>query len=244
MLKSILLSINILSASIIIACTCPYQVSEFCHGADSTDFIGLFEVIDKPDESYIILSLIENINKEFPEDTIELIGYAGNQCGGDVDIFNIGDSVIFNANFSDYDMFHDHTGKVFNWWFGDCWKEHLWYSNGNVFGPVTDQIDTMDYNEFKENLFTCLDFFLSTSKIDDKKLRLYPNPTSDIINIEISENLEYEVTVYNSSGNICPVELNRNGFVTSVNLSLLNNGIYFIRLRRENEIVCRKIVKL
>jgi Leucine Rich Repeat (LRR) protein/type IX secretion system substrate protein len=62
---------------------------------------------------------------------------------------------------------------------------------------------------------------------------LYPNPTRDILNIEIPEELQnYSVEIYNIHGTLVHETLIWNG--QSINILSLNNGIYILRMKDLN----------
>ena len=68
-------------------------------------------------------------------------------------------------------------------------------------------------------------------------LRVYPNPASDQLTLEGAMNL---VEVYNTVGQ-CVISQNATGDVMQLNLSGLNNGVYFLRVYNNNgEMIIRK----
>jgi len=62
---------------------------------------------------------------------------------------------------------------------------------------------------------------LSTPQLEEEKVRLYPNPTNEILNIEITSLDYYEV--YNISGHFI-----KKGDTKRVDVRNLNQGIYFL----------------
>ncbi len=77
-------------------------------------------------------------------------------------------------------------------------------------------------------------------------LKLYPNPTSEIINIQFDQLTEtVAVNLYNLQGQVVLLDHNipSNGTI-SIDLSSMNTGVYFIKIASEEGTMVKKIVKL
>lgn len=73
----------------------------------------------------------------------------------------------------------------------------------------------------------------------DGKLKIYPNPVDNILNIEADEIIE-EIGIYNIVG----VRIfNEKSNVDNVDVSDLNNGVYFIRIKTEDNEVVKQFIK-
>jgi len=75
----------------------------------------------------------------------------------------------------------------------------------------------------------------------EKSIRIFPNPTSDLLYIESSNLLEiHDVALYNTVG------LNIKTTLTdkSINISHLKTGVYFLSIRTSKGMITKKIVKL
>lgn len=78
------------------------------------------------------------------------------------------------------------------------------------------------------------DFTLETPNI-------YPNPTEGLLNFEDINLEKYKIEIYSVSG-----KLNKNWVIrnsTTIDISSLHNGIYFLILRKENKLMVEKIIK-
>jgi len=106
---------------------------------------------------------------------------------------------------------------------------------------LRDNITTIDV--FAEDLATnnryTVTFTLATglNELHDKQVKLYPNPTTGILNIQT--NNAADVYVYATDGSIIgEYQLFNN---KQIDLSHLSNGIYFVKVLTENEIITKKI---
>lgn len=67
----------------------------------------------------------------------------------------------------------------------------------------------------------------------------YPNPVSDILNIELKNIGNYDIIILDVTGNVIINQKNINGFY-SINVSNYPNGIYFLQLSKENNLITNK----
>jgi len=96
-------------------------------------------------------------------------------------------------------------------------------------------IDNLSINYTSPNAIT--DYY-ETLKFED--IQIYPNPTKGEIIISTGLDKEYSIAVYNISGNkVYELDNFKDGML---NLSHLNNGMYFIRINTENNSIAKKIV--
>lgn len=87
-----------------------------------------------------------------------------------------------------------------------------------------------------------IDNALSIPSFEDieNAIRVFPNPTSNIINIETNNSLELnEVFLFNTLG------VNLNAKITNgiVDLSILNTGVYFLKIETLKGIITTKVIK-
>ena len=106
---------------------------------------------------------------------------------------------------------------------------------------LRDNITTIDV--FAEDLATnnryTVTFTLATglNELHDKQVKLYPNPTTGILNINSDKNAN--IYIYATDGSLIgEYELFNN---KQIDLSHLSNGIYFVKILTENQIVTKKI---
>lgn len=106
----------------------------------------------------------------------------------------------------------------------------------DVSGTTNPITITMDGNK------TATANFSSTANVSDfdkESITIYPNPTQDIINIK-SSNLDIDkIEIYNLLGKKILVKSN-----TSINISTLPTGIYFVKITSTNNtLITKKIIK-
>ena len=76
----------------------------------------------------------------------------------------------------------------------------------------------------------------------NKGIKYYPNPTNNIVNFEISNSERFVYTLTNQLGQQLEVgKLDQSS--KSINLSNLQNGIYFITLRNNQKNTTIKVIK-
>ncbi len=81
--------------------------------------------------------------------------------------------------------------------------------------------------------------------VDTTNINVYPNPSSDVLNIllpAVNSNM-VSVAIYSITGQkvvIEEVEITNNVFIKSYNISDLNTGIYFVSVKSNDRIFTQK----
>ena len=91
--------------------------------------------------------------------------------------------------------------------------------------------------ETNPDINTCLSI-LSNDGFDESYVSIYPNPTSDVININTSSVIDM-IEVYTLAGG----KVLERGNTKNINLQSLETGVYFIRVYSEGNTVIKKIIK-
>lgn len=76
----------------------------------------------------------------------------------------------------------------------------------------------------------------------DRKVSVYPNPTSGLVNFDFSENKVHNITITDITGKIIVI---KNDPVNNeiVDLSNYSEGIYFVSVKTDEQIITSKLVK-
>lgn len=86
---------------------------------------------------------------------------------------------------------------------------------------------------------------LETNDFEDNKLQLYPNPAIDELNIQLAETTtNYKVSIYNTLGVLVFESTNQSNANSTINISQLNSGIYFVKIiDAENRTYQKRLIK-
>tara|TARA_B100000809_G_scaffold149195_1_gene146683 strand:- start:995 stop:1750 length:756 start_codon:yes stop_codon:yes gene_type:complete len=129
-----------------------------------------------------------------------------------------------------------------------CTFAHLMDSNGMIINTVgnsnNDSLETITIENPTEGFLSELAIsscegnvheiriyqnVLSNDQIglDDDAFAIYPNPAIDIINIDVSGDLKYEVTIFDLQGRIMIRKTNQ----TAIDIQALPQGIYLLEIK-------------
>lgn len=98
--------------------------------------------------------------------------------------------------------------------------------------PVTTNISTTTIQTLQIQDYVFSDFFT-----------IYPNPVADILNITNKKQLEINsITIYNSLGQQVKTFINANN-TTSIDVSQLKTGLYFIKINSDKGSTTSKFIK-
>ena len=222
------------------SCSCGIYEPVFCRIV--TEGHNIIQVVVTDSTSHIMkVNLIENINKEINEDSLLIYGQDGWTCGESLNQFNINDTLILAV-----------TEWEFNgvdYWYleGYCGVHFLRYEEGMVKGQITDTLTLQPIQDFKDNLFSCLDMEVPIEDVEnlENQITVFPNPVLENFQISITQNQIDGYKIYNLNGQQIKnrtyyqsentVEVNSNG---------MESGIYYIRIITSKGILTRKILKI
>ena len=116
--------------------------------------------------------------------------------------------------------------------------------NGCVYSAEKSILLTFDGITF------CPDVRMASNLVSLDASQIYPNPTSDNFNIDLTSSISSEVlvTIYSMNGSVVKtnkIELNQGLNTINEDITSLGSGIYFVRLVNEsnNETIVRKLIK-
>jgi hypothetical protein len=73
-------------------------------------------------------------------------------------------------------------------------------------------------------------------------ISLYPNPCTEVLQLNLSENSEAVISVYNTAGQLVLSSVSAQSTVT-LNTAALENGVYFVEVNQNGSIARSKFVK-
>ena len=76
---------------------------------------------------------------------------------------------------------------------------------------------------------------------ENSNVDIYPNPSNDIINIEIENIKNATIEIYNFSGNLLMTKA-LNSVLERIYISGLSAGLYFIKVRQEYNVRIKKLI--
>lgn len=119
-------------------------------------------------------------------------------------------------------------------------KIDFWYVYTAELGKAGNDQSNNAVQSF--NVGSCMP--TSVDNLIVKELSIYPNPATDVLNVEIPDGVEMtELFVLNTCGNQVLTQSIIGETVVKVDVSQLNSGIFLIKLVGENQSVVKKFIK-
>jgi Secretion system C-terminal sorting domain len=104
---------------------------------------------------------------------------------------------------------------------------------------IDDIFNGIEVDIVRQNGFTDIPQITSENKnVDD--IQIYPNPTKSIVHIQ-STNPVKSIEVCDISGKT--ILRQQNCFENSIDLSSVQNGLYFLKIAFENRVIVKKVTK-
>ncbi|MFK8007156.1 MAG: T9SS type A sorting domain-containing protein [Saprospiraceae bacterium] len=91
---------------------------------------------------------------------------------------------------------------------------------------------------------TCTSIVLSNEDLTEYNIQVYPNPTSDILNIKIENSLQANFSIFDMYGKrvLEKMEVNRNEIQLST--SNFSSGVYFLKIEMDGKEFVKKFIKI
>jgi len=224
------------------SCTCVYAPISFCAAADTSDIIIQAVVTGKPSNDFVEIKILENIHKEINADTILVLGQDGINCGQVLDIFNIGDTVIYSLYFDGLE--DSENDETYFWYLDGCDVNYLRYEKDYVFGDLNATENAMSLTDFRHEILNCIDFNVSINDINDfSAIDVFPIPTHDVITIDSSKDIIEDIKVFNLSGLLLYQENDIRTSHFEIKTSHLKSGIYVLKIKTSQSMSTHKIVR-
>ena len=120
---------------------------------------------------------------------------------------------------------------------GSRWAPASFIINGEVY-----IINGTSFSQYVTEIYKYnLDSALSVHELTNSTIRIYPNPATDFINIDVPENLKYHTNIYDLNGRLISSSKNK----SIIEIQTLPHGIYLIEITDLNsdQKVVEKIIK-
>ena len=90
-------------------------------------------------------------------------------------------------------------------------------------------------------LITDIDLYSDGNIISNSRIKIYPNPVSDILCIEIPECLieGFEVEMFSITGGVI---LHKSGYLEHIDMSEFQRGVYLIKITTEKATMVGKVI--
>ena len=137
----------------------------------------------------------------------------------------------------------DRTNK--SWYYTDK-KEFIFDSNGNKTLETYYKLNRKDSQfilKFKGNYYYSLHTLTDNLDIsENQKVKLYPNPASEMVTLEISDRSVTHCELFNTNGQLLktlPVEQGVNNYT----IRDLKEGLYLVKIKSKEGTIVKKIIK-
>jgi len=134
-----------------------------------------------------------------------------------------------------------------------------WYLNGNpLLGETNDTVNyvtigqnggyTVEYTDgngcsvFSDASNVIIIFDVSVEEMEDMAVRIYPNPTNGLLNIELEEGID-QMLIVSMSGTVIQIENNLNTGMNIFDLNDLASGTYVLQFIKGDEVFTKRIIK-
>lgn len=191
----------------------------------------------------IIINFIDNSKIEFNLDTIKEINFSSKHIS--IEEFTITSSGIeleIGESYQlDYEIIPENaTNKNITW---SVEKDDILSidQTGNITALKSGESDVYGLTEDNEIQSSTSVIVKNTTSVEilEKDIKLYPNPTNDLLKIDIKQRVPYEIVLHDLEGQIL-----FSGYDTNeIELSNFSNGTYFITIIINNNYYNYQIIK-
>lgn len=223
------------------SCSCYQPKPSFCESIDTSHYIVEVVVTNQPQNYNLEVLILDNLALNISNDTILILGQDGLNCGEDMSLFDIGDTLILGLN--NFTMTDAQNNETYDWYLNGCDINYLKVENGFVLGQIRKSVVSESIIDFKNSINDCIDTTTEVYKPNSTDVHFFPNPTKDILYLNASQSvIDYSVEIYNNNGmKILNYKLDSEN--QQIRLNHLKSGFYFIKLYADKEIKTFKIVK-
>lgn len=216
------------------ACNCGPPIETFCESIESNTIVVQAIITDSIANYLREIAILQNLNIGIAEEKVTLIGQDGLNCGEDLRLFAIGDTLVLGLYFEEMEQ---DTGYIL---YG-CNKNFLRYSEGMVVGGVSREIESQPYDVFIDNLQTCLDL-VNAKESALSPLHIYPNPVTDLLRIDNLGAQRHTIELFSLDGRQVYRKTDLQQYHHELTVSNLQAGIYLLRITNADATYTAKIM--
>lgn len=193
--------------------------------------IILCEVLSIQDWYEMEVEIIEQLHGHIDSSTIKILGQDGLNCGEELDIFEVGDTLVLNL--WNFPIRYGGGGTLYNYYIDGCNTNFLRFQNGMLQGYIYDSLNVQSYTDFVASLDHCQDYIsTSTEDLIRSSVLISPNPSNGEITISWPEGYTMDIEFISAAGQrIKRIPTNIVSGSYSTNLSDYSNGLYYAVLK-------------
>ncbi len=196
-------------------------------GLDTRTIIFDISDLDNPTESFVYFgpTAATDHNGYVKGNTYYLANYnAGMRV---IDISEIGSGTFNETGF--FDVYPDNNASGFN----GAWSVYPYFASGNLI---------ISSRGSDGGLFVVAESLLETTSFEDSiTFEIIPNPSNELINIQLSQSVQLlSADIYDNLGR----QVFQSKDSTSINISSLNNGMYFLKIVTDQGSFTKRLIKI
>lgn len=230
-------------------CSCAEYIETFCAALPAIDssstgiYVVSARVATEPHGEfgqYMEVEIMEQLHNTIEVDTITIIGQDGVNCAESLSYFSVDNEIICYL----YPEFFD-AASPDTFYLDGCGRSWLRLEEGQVNGPIQEDMETQDYETFKEDLYECAGISTSLDDLENvaAQVQIFPNPVQDVLHLQSSAIAIESIRIFSTTGQQVlarTADLYEN---TAIDMSDLSAGLYFINIEIAGEVVTKKLVK-
>jgi hypothetical protein len=111
-------------------------------------------------------------------------------------------------------------------------------TNDNITELQIDNSTGIIYGLYWDNNFT-----IGLNELEDlNKVSIFPNPTDDVLNIKMENELIHNIELFNNAGQLVVAQKGMSNKSLKLNLEDVGSGIYYLRISSKSSITSRKVI--
>jgi hypothetical protein len=91
---------------------------------------------------------------------------------------------------------------------------------------------------------SCEAIILNNENLSDLNIQVFPNPTSDILNIKMENQASAQLTIFDIYGKKVLEKMEVNQSEIQLSTSSFSQGVYFLRIEMEGKELVKKFIKM